>query len=411
MANFKALLDDFLANREKNLLNDSIVSKFSRNITTAILSWKPRQFIKNTSNFFSFWGLAPDQGRYWKDTVAGLMDPVKTWKFMLENSEVIRKRMRGQNYSEFLNAQTAGGDNIAAILFKQGSNKFLFKNGRASALNNYMALTQVLKNIGLSPMIYGDAMANIYGGYALFQQYLDQYNGDVKAAGKAFDAAVLRRQASSNQTLKSLYQRQLNRTVAGNALAFVSEGVQKWNDIFHNLEAGQQGEKSGSDVAKSVASTVSAMVAFSLIAAGMFDLFFGDDEERDEAEKAFYVELLNSVLGMSIFSNSVVTPIAYTMIGQRTRGANIPFTNAFVEVARDFNSLDLDKMAVQTASIGGLFVGLPNLLNEFQGGVRVVSGKTSAERQAGARQVMGYTRSTANKREGIKEKPLTKDEE
>lgn len=408
---FNSLLDDFLTNRSESLVSQSLLSKAARNITTGILSWKPIQFVKNTSNFFSFWGLAEDQAQYWKDTVNGILHAPETWKFMMEHSAVVRKRMKGQSYNEFLNASTSGGDNFVAEVFKN-ANGTRWYNASASALNNYIALTQVFKKAGLSPMLYGDATANIFGGYALLQQYIKKYNGDIKQASIAFDEAILRRQSSSNQALRSLTQRSWNRKASGNLLTFTTEGVQKWSNIIQTLEQVNQGELSVKQGAMSVASVLSSTIAYALISACVIDLIGEDDEDKKEhVYDSLTTEAISSIAGASIFGNAFITPFVNEAMGKRSAGISVAAGTEFLNMARNLSKGDFSKLLQQIGGASGAFVGLPNAMSVVNGVKRAVTAETPEERRAGVRQAGGRTENFANKREGIKQKPLTKEEE
>ncbi|MCQ2075937.1 MAG: hypothetical protein MJZ20_02735 [Bacteroidaceae bacterium] len=408
---FNGLMKDFLSPRAENLLSDSVVAKISRNLTTQILSWKPIQLLKASANFFSFWGLAENQGQYWADTVEGISNPAETWKFMMEHSPQIKKRLRGLSYSEFLNSTTAGGDNLLAVLAKEGAerdSKILSKN--APALANFIALSNVMKKYGLSPMLMGDAFSNVYGGYALYKQYLRKYNGDIEMATRAFDEAIIRRQASSNQAMKSLKQRQWNRSLAGAFLAFSSEGIAKWNDMIIKLEQAHEGEISKGEAAMSVASSVTSMLAFSLLSIGMADLLFGDDDEREGAYDSILPEIISQVSGASLLGNAFVAPAVNQLLLGGKQGASIALANEIFSFMRSANKGELDSVGLRTVSATGLFLGAENLLSDFAGVGRAVTAEDRKERQAGIAQAEGRSKSWAERREGIK-KTVEKDSE
>lgn len=417
---FNKLVDDFLNTRADNILSDSMASMMGRNLTTALLEFKPIQAVKNFSNFFSHWGMAKNQGAYWANTVRGLANPKQTWETMMKYSTLCRKRLRGMSYSEYVNQQTSGGDSLVGRLFKQGAERNAkWTKEAAPAVSNFLALNNVVRKLGMSPMLLGDAGSNVFGGYGLFMELVEKNNGDMEAAGKEFDETILRRQSSSNQATKSLIQRQWGRDFRGTFIAFTSEALNKTRDFVRAIERVKEGEISAKEAVLSNTSLLTSIMAYSLISAGAWDLLSDDDDKKKEAGQGMLDELISQVGGTTIFGSAFVVPVIRMVLGEYSTGVSNAPLSEFYKFARNINATatgkneDVANVFLQALTIAGVGVGAPNALNSLRGASRATSGKTEAERRAGLRQSFGYSESSSNKREGIKpaKKTVEKDDE
>lgn len=414
---FNELVDDFLNTRADNILSDSMASMMGRNLTTALLEFKPIQAVKNFSNFFSHWGMAKDQGAYWANTVRGLANPKQTWDTMMKYSTLCRKRLRGMSYSEYVNQQTSGGDSLVGRLFKNGAERNAkWTKETAPAVSNFLALNNVVRKLGMSPMLLGDAGSNVFGGYGLFMELVEKNNGNMEAAGREFDETILRRQSSSNQATKSLIQRQWGRDFRGTFIAFTSEALNKTRDFVRAIERVKEGEISAKEAVLSNTSLLTSILAYSLVSAGAWDLMSDDEDKKKEARQGMLDELISQVGGTTIFGSAFVVPFIRMALGEYSTGVSNAPLSEFYKFARNINATaagkneDVANVFLQALTIAGVGVGAPNALNSLRGVSRATTGRTSAERRAGLRQSFGYSESSANKREGIK-KTVEKDSE
>ena len=395
--NFINLLDDFVGNVDKKLVSDSAINTLAQTITTGMLSWRPIQFFKNLTNFATFWGLAENQGQYWANTMWAATHIKEAIQYMMDNVPTVKIRYKGQNIDEQLTSATAGGNSLWFKLEK-GKNRNPTYN---QFLSNMAAITQALKRAGIQPTLAGDLVANVIGGYGLLKEYEAKY-GDKETAVKEFTRQLETRQSSTNQAFKSLAQRQWNRDVRGQLITFTSEQAQKAKGIAMAIAEAQTGERSWGSSIKEVASTLSGVVLFILVSAGVFDLFDDDEENDEEVYNAMTRELIGQVTGANIFASAVVAPIFTGALGMSQTGIGTPLTQWVSKELRALKSDDWEKALIDgAASLAGI-AGADQLTNAIESGYGSLTSETDEELEYNLRKIYGETPNRAEKRSGFK---------
>ena len=392
---FLDLLNDFLAKREQSPVGSQALNIAARNLTGGLLQWKPLQFMKNLANVSGFWGLADNQAQYWQDTAWAATHPIEAAKYMMDKVPFIRNRYKGQNIDEMLTQQTAGTDSLLMNWAKRSDK--LGPQGQ-KVVSNLVALTQASRRAGYTPMLSGDLASNVIGGYGLLKQYEAKY-GD--KAGDKLSEAIVRHQASSNQATRSLLQREWSRDIRGELARFSSEGIQKIKSMATAVAQAQQGERTAGNAAKEILSTLSSMILFALISAGVIDLFDNDEENDKEVYEALGQEGLSAILGGSIIGNSIISPIVSTLFGGRG-DIGTPMSKILTQDFRKLSKGDWDDAVIDGISATVPIVGLKNLVGETRGGYRTATGATPEERWSGLRQLFGRSENFADERAGIK---------
>jgi hypothetical protein len=392
---FLSLLDDFLEKREASMVGVESLNIAARNLTAGLLQWKPIQFMKNLANAAGYWGLADNQIQYWSDTAWAATHPIEAAKYMFEKVPYIRNRFRGQNIDEALTQQTAGTD---SLLMNWAKNTDKLSQGGQQVVSNLVALTQASRRLGYTPMLSGDMAANVIGGYGLLKQYEAQY-GD--RAGDKLSEAIVMHQASNNQALRSLLQRQWSRDIRGEVLRFGSEGVQKGKSLGLAVAQGVKGERSWGNVSKEILSTMSSMILFALISAGVIDLFDGDEENDKEVYEALTREGVSAIAGFSVIGNSVIAPILSIPFTGEMSTIGTPLTNIVSADLKKLNKGDWEDLVIDGISATVPITGLDNLINLGKGGYRSATAQSEEDFAAGLYQLMGRTENYANKRAGI----------
>ena len=395
--NFLNLLDDFVGNVDKKLVSDSAINTLAQTITTGMLSWRPIQFFKNFTNFATFWGLAENQSQYWANTMWAAAHPKEAIKYMIDNVPTIKIRYKGQNIDEQLTSATAGGNSLWFKLEK-GKNRNPTYN---QFLSNMASITQALKRIGIQPTLAGDLVANVIGGYGLLKEYEAKY-GDKETAVKEFSRQLETRQSSTNQAFKSLAQRQWNRDVRGQLITFTSEQAQKTKGVAMAIAEAQTGERTWGNAIKEVLSTLSGVVLFILVSAGVFDLFDDDEENDEEVYDAMTRELIGQVTGANIFASAVVAPIFTGALGMSQNGIGTPLTQWVSKEIRAMKSGDWEKAMIDgAASLAGI-AGADQLTNAIESGYGSLTSETDDELEYNLRKLYGETPNRAAKRSGFK---------
>lgn len=408
MANLKLLLDDLLKESPSNVLGKTYGNMIAHNAVSAMLMFRPIQFIKNTSNFFLYWGLANDQTKYWSDTVDGIAHASETVKLMLD-IPAVRNRLKG-NVNEIVNQLTTGGDNVLAQAMKDHPEWFNKSSDKiGNSLRRFISLSTYAKKAGFSPMLYGDAFANIFGGYGYYKSLLDS-GMSAEEAKRQFGIDVVKRQSNNNQALRSLTQRQYNRTPFNSMMiAFTSELMQKWRTLVSNAEQTRQGDMSTGEMLKDSGALLSASLVFALISADILDLFDDDDDNDKMVHDALIQEGVQFATGGTIWSNAIIAPFALSIIGQSRGGMQMPLLSEFYKVKKEIVNGEYDEVMAQMLSMSGILVGSPNLLGVAKGVKQTATGETDKQTDAGIRRALGRTKNFAYTREGLKEKEEPKD--
>lgn len=398
---FVDLINDFLRKREASLVGSEALNIAARNLTSGLLMFKPIQFVKNLTNVSMFWGLVDNQAQYWKDTAWAVAHPIQAKNYMLEKVPLIRERLRGRNIDEALTQQTAGSDSLL-MEFAKKSNKL--NPQEKEIISKVVSLTQAARRLGFAPMLSGDATANIIGGYGVLKQYEAKY-GD--RAGDKLSEDIVMRQASNNQATRSLLQREWNRDIRGEFIRFASEPKQKAKSIAMDIAQAQAGEQSWGQAAKRILSTLSGMIMFALVSAGVWDLF-DDDEENDEAVyEAMTREGLSAAFGASVVGNSILAPILTSPFTGSKGSLGTPLstilsTDLYKLSKGEWRDLALDGIGATAMP------GIKSLANRGRGGYEAITAETPQELRSGLLQVGGREKRYADERAGIKKEKVEK---
>ena len=394
---FLGLLDDFLAKREASLVGSESLNIAARNLTSGLLQWKPVQFMKNLANASGYWGLVPEggQAKYWADTAWAATHPIEAAKYMFEKVPYLRNRFKGQNIDEALTQQTAGTDSLLMNWAKDTSR--LSKEGQ-QIVSNVVALTQASRRLGFTPMLGGDMAANVIGGYGLLKQYETLY-GD--RAGDKLSEDIVMHQASNNQATRSLLQRQWSRDIRGELLRFGSEGVQKGKSMALAAAQAARGERSVGSATKEILSTMSSMILFALISAGVIDLFDSNDENDKEVYEALTREGISAIAGFSIIGNSIISPLVSIPLTGEMSTIGTPLTNILSSDLRKITKGDWESAVIHGIGSTVPVVGVDNLINEGRGVVRIFD-EDERVRRSGLYMVGGRSQNYGEKRSGLK---------
>lgn len=398
--NFLNLLDDFVNNSERRPVGSSYFDMASRTITTGLLSWKVMQGVKNLTNFASFWGLAEDQEAYWRNTAWAAAHPREALEYMLKNVPYIKNRWKGGNIDEQLTQATAGSDSLWLQLEKSNVGS---GSGYKQFVANTTALVQMLKRAGVQPMLIGDLMANIIGGYGLMKEYETKFGG-VEAAADELSKRIIERQSNSNQATRSLMQREWNRDVRGQIIAFTSEGLQKWKSMARAAAEVARGERTMKSAVMEIASTLSAMAAFVLTASGIWDLFDDDDKNDEDVYDALIRETVGQLTGAHIFGNSIIAPILSMPFTDKDFSIGTPFTS---QLSKELNRLTKGEWLQALTDGAAVFAGLAgtDTVSNIVGGARESAFyNTGSELEAGIRRMLGESKVRSEKRAGVPKK-------
>lgn len=395
---FMDLIDDFLQKHESSLVGSESLNIVARNLTGGLLQWKPIQFMKNLANASLYWGLVDKGGQlqYWKDTLWAATHPIDAKNYMFEKVPYIRNRLRGQNTDEGLTQQTAGQDSLLMNWAKNTDR--LSKDGQR-IVSNVVAVTQAARRLGYTPMLGGDVSANVVGGYGLLRQYEAKY-GD--KAGDKLSEDIVMHQASNNQATRSLLQRQWNRDLKGEFLRFGSEGVQKGKSIGLSFAQAARGERSYGSATKETLATLSSMILFALISAGIIDLFDSDEDNDKQVYEALEREGISAVAGFSIIGNSIISPIMSMFLTGEMASIGTPLSNIVSADLRKITKGDYDDAILDGIASVIPVVGVDNLVSMGSGVYRSATAEDSQNFWAGLYQLMGRSENYAEKRTGLK---------
>lgn len=408
LQNFNNLVDDFIKQRDGKTVGDSAINVISRNVITNLFMFKPIQLVKNFANATGWWGLAENQQQYWANLGYATTHIKEATKYMLDASTILRERWAGKGLDEQLGASAAtGGD---SLLFRWATKKSNLKPGVMQMMSNYQAMTKRLTQAGLSPMLAGDLMANVIGGYPILKELEIKY-GDKKRAVEEFEVMLSRHQSSTNQAMRSLMQREWNRDVRGQLIALTSETATKGKSQIRSIADVFRGERTVGSALKENVSTLMSIVMFSLLAAGIWDLF-DDDEANDQAVyDALVAEGFNNLLGVNPLGSAFINPLVTGIFTDYDRQLSTPLTAA---VAKDMNSLSKGEwrdIVTDAASASGFLMGAPQMMNSLEGLMRIAAPKQEGDVKAGILQLSGKSRSSSERSAGIKKKVEKKDDE
>lgn len=403
-------LDYFLQNNSSEPISHSAFNKIANNFTKNFLAYNPLSLVKNMTNIASFWGGASNQGRYWNNFASGLSNPAQTWKWMMDNVVELRNRHGGVGIDEHLDQMAAGGS--AAPLFQALAN-IDFMSDYTGSMAKMAAVMERMNELGLKIfMKNGDAIANVFGGYALMQDYMAQ-GMSVEEAARKLTRYINERQSSSNLVMKPLTQLEANQTIASQLFAFTTEGVAKWSSIIRGFDSVKMGDADTKSAVMNMLSIGSSMLLFALISAGAVSLFSDDEDAKEAAQEALLLEVMSQMFSSSIYGNPVITQIVQNAFGlSRPSGLSTPAFSFLSDFSDDIRDADYVQAIAKGMSAMGIMVGAPRVFNSIEGGMMMTSDDADV-REAGKLMLIGRSPYYAEKRTGY-EKPketVEKDEE
>ena len=197
-------------------------------------------------------------------------------------------------------------------------------------------------------------------------------------------------------------QRQWNRDLKGEFLRFGSEGVQKGKSIGLSFAQAARGERSYGSATKETLATLSSMILFALISAGIIDLFDSNDDNDKQVYEALEREGISAVAGFSIIGNSIISPIMSMFLTGEMASIGTPLSNIVSADLRKITKGDYDDAVLDGIASVIPVVGVDNLANMGSGVYRSATAEDSQNFWAGLYQLMGRSENYAEKRTGLK---------
>lgn len=403
MENFRNLLDDYLNGVHDKEVGTDLVNKIMRNYIAGQIAWKPIQFLKNTMNTFMFWGMAPKQGQYWADTAWAATHWSEAKQYMIDKVPWMRTRYENAEMDEQLRQSTSASDSLL-MTWAEGKN---LSEGSRNAVSNIVAISQAAKRVGYAPMMAGDAVSNIIGGYGVLKQYIEMY-GEAEGV-RMFTQQLATKQSNTNRAVKSLMQREWNKGFRGQFIAFMSEPIGKTKSMALAIENANRGEITWKQAGMEIASTFMSMAMFSLISAGVVDLFDEDEENDEEVYKALGREAVSMITGFHPLGGSVLAPIVSELFLDGQQSISSPFTTGVFRALNALEDGDWSKIVAESAGATGMIIGA-GVLEDMLTGLARTPSEDEAYAESGWRMLSGESESRAEKRAGYKE-PVEKNED
>lgn len=403
MENFRNLLNDYLNGVHDKEVGTDLVNKIMRNYIAGQLAWKPIQFLKNAMNTFMFWGMAPKQGQYWADTAWAATHWAEAKQFMIDKVPWMRTRYENAEMDEQLRQSTSASDSLL-MTWAEGKN---LSEGSRNAVSNIVAISQAAKRVGYAPMMAGDAVSNIIGGYGVLKQYIEMY-GEAEGV-RMFTQQLATKQSNTNRAVKSLMQREWNKGFRGQFIAFMSEPIGKTKSMALAIENANRGEITWKQAGMEIASTFMSMAMFSLISSGVVDLFDEDEENDEEVYKALGREAVSMITGFHPLGGSVLAPIVSELFLDGQQSISSPFTTGVFRALNALEDGDWSKIVAESAGATGTIIGA-GVLEDMLTGLARIPSDDEAYAESGWRMLSGESESRAEKRAGYKE-PVEKNED
>lgn len=381
---------------------NSTLNQIGNNIVRSLLSFKPVSFVKNTTNLFMMWGGAKDQSLYWNSFAEGIGNAKRTWEYMVEHSPEIKQRWGGSGINEYLDQSTLGGTTAPTMkALSKAMSKMKWNSDATQNMAKFSAAMDMMGEAGLKVFMQtGDMVANVYGGYGLIKDYMAQGMTEEEAF-KKLDRYIVERQSSSNLTMKPLVQLEANKSILGQIFAFTSEGVAKAGSILGTFDEVKMGTATKSEAIANAVSIAISMALFTMIGAGVWDLWDDDKEVQEAAQKALADSLLDQALGGFVAGNALIAPMFSQLVGDtRISGMQVPIYNYITDGIVGLKKEEYDKLAAKTLSAMGVFVGADNVWNSLLG-ASLVNDPNPNVRYAGYLMLSGYSAPRAKKRTGV----------
>ena len=380
------------------IFTQGIVGKAINSATISRLVWTPISLAKNAMNIFLGAAADPDGAQsYWRGLGDALSNPVDAWNFMMQ-FPTIRNRFKGITVDEFLQAT-----NVSPGLLVEVGNTI--NGGKATTSKILAALSglfKVVNKTGMSFMLAGDAIANVYGLYGYAQKLMMETNGDIDMVDSALNEFIANTQSTTLRSVKSNFHRtMLSMPIVGNLGALSAEGVIKMKNIGQTIAQALVGEKTFGEAARKVLPIVMSTIAFIMLSVGIGDLWDDDEDNDKDVYDGLVNQSLQELLSFNVLGNNVLSPIVGHLFGVRNQGINTPFTAEASKLFTNIYKGNIYDASLQTATMfGGLYVD--RFANSISGVSGAINAKTDQDYGVGMRRAIGRTKAFAERREGVK---------
>lgn len=380
------------------IFTQGMVGKAINAATISRLVWTPISLAKNAVNIFLGAAADPDgSASYWRGLGAALANPVEAWKFMMQ-FPTIRNRFKGITVDEFLQAT-----NVSPGLLVEVGNTI--SGGKASASKVLAALSGIFKVVnktGMSFMLAGDAIANVFGLYGYAQKLMTQTNGNIDMVDSALNEYIANTQSTTLRSVKSNFHRtMLSMPIVGNLGALSAEGVIKMKNIGQTIAQAIVGEKTFGEASRKVLPIVMSTIAFIMLSVGIGDLWDDNEKNDQDVYDSLVNQSLQELLAFNVLGNNVLSPLVGNLFGVRNQGINTPFTTEIAKLFSNIHKGNVYDASLQTATMfGGLY--LDRFANSVGGTLQAINGQTRQDKAVGIRRALGRTKAFAERREGVK---------
>ena len=380
------------------IFTQGVIGKAINSATISRLVWTPISLAKNAVNIFLGAAADPDgAASYWQGLGAALSNPAEAWKFMMQ-FPTIRNRFKGITVDEFLQAT-----NVSPGLLVEVGNTI--SGGKASASKILASLSGIFKvanKTGMSFMLAGDAIANVFGLYGYAQKLMSQANGDIDMVDSALNEFIANTQSTTLRSVKSNFHRtMLSMPIVGNLGALSAEGVIKMKNIGQTIAQAIVGEKTFGEASRKVLPIVLSTIAFIMLSVGIGDLWDDDEDNDKDVYDGLVNQSLQELMAFNVLGNNVLSPLVGNLFGVRNQGINTPFTSEIAKLFTNIHKGNIYDASLQTATMfGGLY--LDRFANAISGGVQAARAETQQEFDVGVRRAIGRTKAFAERREGVK---------
>lgn len=380
------------------IFTQGIVGKAINSATISRLVWTPISLAKNAMNIFLGAAADPDGSQsYWRGLGDALSNPVDAWNFMMQ-FPTIRNRFKGITVDEFLQATNVS----PGLLVEVGNTINGGKATTSKILATLSGLFKVVNKTGLSFMLAGDALANVFGLYGYAQKLMIETNGNIDMVDSALNEFIANTQSTTLRSVKSNFHRtMLSMPIVGNLGALSAEGVIKMKNIGQTIAQAIVGEKTFGEAARKVLPIVMSTIAFIMLSVGIGDLWDDDEENDKDVYDGLVNQSLQELLSFNVLGNNVLSPIVGHLFGVRNQGINTPFTAEAAKLFTNINKGNFYDASLQTATMfGGLYVD--RFANSISGVSGAINAKTDQDYGVGVRRAIGRTKAFAERREGVK---------
>lgn len=402
--NFIDLLKDYVERMDSKEVDNSYVSILGRNAVTMLFAGNLRQSYKQFTQATGYYGLAENQSLYWANTAYAAAHYNEAKDEMTRRSSVMRDKFKGLNIDEQLSASAAQGGDSA--LMKWASNRSNLSPAARTFISTLQTWNKAALNAALKPMSWGAGAADVVGGYGLLKDFDARYPDDPARAVAEFEVAIQRHESNTNQAMRSLTQRKWNRDWRGQAITLMNDIMMKMSSMFRAGVGAYRGTMTAKAAAMEIMSTLTAIAVFSLVAAGVWNLFDDDDENDEAVYTALKSDFLSNLLGISPVANAFGTPLLKSWLMDYEYRFGTPLTKIMSELGDG----DIATISTDAAALAGIFTPAAAALRTGKAAAYATSSDPK-EQQVAADMALGASEKSAKRRAGIKKDVEKKDDE